>query len=1207
MAKQLWTMILVCALWVPFPALSSDLGDVLNGLRALSEVEKDLRKQQTSPLPNRPETSNKQRAPKPKMARHQIREIQSLLAEAGYDPGPADGLMGRRTKSAIIAFERDTGHRTTGQPSPQLLSDLRATASQTQRRTISETIRPSFDCARATSATEHTICGSPDLAELDRAVARNYATALDGADGTTRAQIKADQRAWLGQRDRCGADVQCLVLSMSGRSQDLVRVATTTTGSGSGPSADGTQGGASDIATQENILITHPGPGSVLNRKHRQRGAIQERRDFLASLVAGQVLGSDAEEYFIKLQPMTQQEVRDAFSEADAEITGTMKILLSRDKNLTSRDVSQNYTMHEANQFERRRLDAAIQKKAREALARSSRPNPVTVTIVCGMDSDPYDFETQQFPFDRDTLEKCFDGEPNSLGSVRGYNASIPINSPYRPKGLPLDPTSAEQLVERIGQPRFALAVPVTLSGEISQNEHGKPALVYTAQPKGPFQVRAGQDLSDVIYTYSDAELEDVTDTSENQRLTNFNRPWWLEDADEVDVVSARAKQVNLNDIDANALFGSETGLTWAIRTSYHQELTTGQRALSDFLRSGRNRELDQISESLGVPIDNIREVSLPSSVTKTRFNRAIVVFPRPAASYPVRADLPADENTNLGRPISNIELAVTAEHILTLPDGEQKLLLAGYPKRLVVRRTSKDTKWTKSEEIAALEFERKGLQNFTTIDLAWRSDLIWHGAEYVDQAPVEILTQQLNSSRYAESDAFAKREAAARLAKSVPDRTGAKNLHWMQARVRLDAFDFEKQGWRIGSLSPDLNRETDNADQALKVTLIPDSEDRRIFLPSGPEAAKAMQDRSETFPSLDALLSFEISGVDSSYGANFASSMTLKYKPVEIILFDAGKGRRVVNPDHVLLRHKFRNGQDTTRDVLPGADDANDTSPAPDTSKLSEEVQAAFSLLGVALGDDFDSAVETLAARIESDRSYTATVKQRQVIAKKNFVREIRDWNAYNTAVLVESLDRRELVSVYHEPPELDGEVTAISRTRFFSPGKGPTWAQLRAQLVETYPGIDTSALDSDTPPKIFILSAESKHQLAQPVSAGAMACKRSMKKSLVSSRIKLGVDRESRENGSMRPFDARAAWFDENGNLAVPRVANPLSMPMLFEGRGDCPDHEVMLLALRYGEDGRMLEFRQAISNPSAMARVADARKNTMTAEAEEADFDL
>jgi len=36
-------------------------------------------------------------------------EVQRRLLELGYDPGPADGAMGRRTMAALIAFQKDRG------------------------------------------------------------------------------------------------------------------------------------------------------------------------------------------------------------------------------------------------------------------------------------------------------------------------------------------------------------------------------------------------------------------------------------------------------------------------------------------------------------------------------------------------------------------------------------------------------------------------------------------------------------------------------------------------------------------------------------------------------------------------------------------------------------------------------------------------------------------------------------------------------------------------------------------------------------------------------------------------------------------------------------------------------------------------------------------------------------------------------------------
>lgn len=48
------------------------------------------------------------------MSKSEILKIQKRLLELGYDPGPADGLMGAKTKDAIKSFQRDNSLEETG-------------------------------------------------------------------------------------------------------------------------------------------------------------------------------------------------------------------------------------------------------------------------------------------------------------------------------------------------------------------------------------------------------------------------------------------------------------------------------------------------------------------------------------------------------------------------------------------------------------------------------------------------------------------------------------------------------------------------------------------------------------------------------------------------------------------------------------------------------------------------------------------------------------------------------------------------------------------------------------------------------------------------------------------------------------------------------------------------------------------------------------
>lgn len=58
---------------------------------------------------------------------------------------------------------------------------------------------PSFDCAKASTAIEHIICGNLALAKLDREVAQAYKDDLDTTDDSK--AMMRNQRSWLKQRD----------------------------------------------------------------------------------------------------------------------------------------------------------------------------------------------------------------------------------------------------------------------------------------------------------------------------------------------------------------------------------------------------------------------------------------------------------------------------------------------------------------------------------------------------------------------------------------------------------------------------------------------------------------------------------------------------------------------------------------------------------------------------------------------------------------------------------------------------------------------------------------------------------------------------------------------------------------------------------------------------------------------------------------------
>jgi uncharacterized protein YecT (DUF1311 family) len=63
---------------------------------------------------------------------------------------------------------------------------------------------PSFDCRRAASNVEKEICGIAEFGDLDRDIAATYAQALAALNAIDADALRAEQRAWLQDRDDCG-------------------------------------------------------------------------------------------------------------------------------------------------------------------------------------------------------------------------------------------------------------------------------------------------------------------------------------------------------------------------------------------------------------------------------------------------------------------------------------------------------------------------------------------------------------------------------------------------------------------------------------------------------------------------------------------------------------------------------------------------------------------------------------------------------------------------------------------------------------------------------------------------------------------------------------------------------------------------------------------------------------------------------------------
>jgi uncharacterized protein YecT (DUF1311 family) len=80
--------------------------------------------------------------------------------------------------------------------------------------------KPSFDCEKASTPSEKTICSNADLAELDSRLAIAYYQARSSA---CKKDLQKQQREWLNKRNSCSSNIQCLKNSYNSRIQKLER------------------------------------------------------------------------------------------------------------------------------------------------------------------------------------------------------------------------------------------------------------------------------------------------------------------------------------------------------------------------------------------------------------------------------------------------------------------------------------------------------------------------------------------------------------------------------------------------------------------------------------------------------------------------------------------------------------------------------------------------------------------------------------------------------------------------------------------------------------------------------------------------------------------------------------------------------------------------------------------------------------------------
>ena len=80
---------------------------------------------------------------------------------------------------------------------------------------------PSYDCSRSSTRTEFSVCDTPDLWAMDKAMANLYFYYRENVDASRSQEFLSSQRAWLSRRDQCADDIACLYERYSSRLFDF--------------------------------------------------------------------------------------------------------------------------------------------------------------------------------------------------------------------------------------------------------------------------------------------------------------------------------------------------------------------------------------------------------------------------------------------------------------------------------------------------------------------------------------------------------------------------------------------------------------------------------------------------------------------------------------------------------------------------------------------------------------------------------------------------------------------------------------------------------------------------------------------------------------------------------------------------------------------------------------------------------------------------
>jgi len=109
---------------------------------------------------------------------------------------------GEKASASVRCIKNAGGEEAASQKAVPEATTAKTTQAEAKPEAAATAVKPSFDCAKASTPTENAICSDAELAKLDNTLNREYSKASS--------VCKQGQKEWVNNRNACSSNIQCL-------------------------------------------------------------------------------------------------------------------------------------------------------------------------------------------------------------------------------------------------------------------------------------------------------------------------------------------------------------------------------------------------------------------------------------------------------------------------------------------------------------------------------------------------------------------------------------------------------------------------------------------------------------------------------------------------------------------------------------------------------------------------------------------------------------------------------------------------------------------------------------------------------------------------------------------------------------------------------------------------------------------------------------